>query len=147
MNAMMLIILVKTCSLCTTVQSEAISFMMKRDFQNIECIGQNQPIFSNIKVLYMMSWAVTDSVGTQLWIDRTCRVNLNYSGWGKVAFECFSQTKCFKKKISQKNMRYQFRFNLSTLKPIIYLFRIQKKNRRNIFHKYFESSSRAHDEK
>ena len=32
MNAMMLIILVKTCSLCTTVQSEAISFMMKRDF-------------------------------------------------------------------------------------------------------------------
>ena len=32
------------------------------------------------KVLYMMSWAVTDSVGTQLWIDRTCRVNLNYSG-------------------------------------------------------------------
>ena len=29
----------------------------------------------------MMSWAVTDSVGTQLWIDRTCRVNLNYSGW------------------------------------------------------------------
>ena len=28
----------------------------------------------------MMSWAVTDSVGTQLWIDRTCRVNLNYSG-------------------------------------------------------------------
>ena len=44
-------------------------------------------IFNNIKVLYMMSWAVTDSVGTQLWIDRTCRVNLNYSGRGKVAFK------------------------------------------------------------
>ena len=28
-----------------------------------------------------MAWAVTESVQTQLWIDRTCRVNLNYSGW------------------------------------------------------------------
>ena len=32
------------------------------------------------QVLYLMSWAITDSVGTQLWLDRTCRVNLNYSG-------------------------------------------------------------------
>ena len=33
-----------------------------------------------MQVLYMMSYAVTDSVGTQLWLDRTCRVNLNYTG-------------------------------------------------------------------
>ena len=27
-----------------------------------------------------LNWFITDSVGTQLWIDRTCRINLNYSG-------------------------------------------------------------------
>ena len=37
----------------------------------------------------MMSWAVTDSVGTQLWIDRTCRVNLNYSGGPLFLAFCF----------------------------------------------------------
>ena len=37
----------------------------------------------------MMSWAVTDSVGTQLWIDRTCRVNLNYSGEPLFLAFCF----------------------------------------------------------
>ena len=37
----------------------------------------------------MMSWAVTDSVGTQLWIDRTCRVNLNYSGGPLCLAFCF----------------------------------------------------------
>ena len=30
-------------------------------------------------VIYMMSWAVTDSVNTQLWLYKTCTVNLNYS--------------------------------------------------------------------
>ena len=33
-----------------------------------------------VLVLYMMSWAVTESVSTQLWLDRACRVNLNLSG-------------------------------------------------------------------
>ena len=37
-------------------------------------------MMSILQVLYMMSYAVTDSVGTQLWLDRTCRVNLNYTG-------------------------------------------------------------------
>ena len=61
----------------------------------------------------MMSWAVTDSVGTQLWIDRTCRVNLNYSGRDKVASECLPQTKSSRERFSPKNMRHQYKFNLS----------------------------------
>ena len=32
-------------------------------------------------VIYMMSWAVTDSVNSQLWLYKTCKVNFNYSGW------------------------------------------------------------------
>ena len=33
-----------------------------------------------VLVIYMMSWAVTDSVGTQLWIYKTCRVYFNQTG-------------------------------------------------------------------
>ena len=31
-------------------------------------------------VIYMMSWALTDSVNSQLWLYKTCKVNFNYSG-------------------------------------------------------------------
>ena len=33
-------------------------------------------------VIYMMSWAVTSSVGTQLWLFRTCRNYYNQTGEG-----------------------------------------------------------------
>ena len=42
-----------------------------------------------------MSWAVTDSVGTQLWIDRTCRINLNYSGGPLCLAFCFGLSFCW----------------------------------------------------
>ena len=40
------------------------------------------PVFAvkPLLVIYMMSWAVTESVSTQLWIDKTCRINLNFTG-------------------------------------------------------------------
>ena len=41
-----------------------------------DCLAAVKPVL----VLYMMSWAVTESVSTQLWLDRACRVNLNLSG-------------------------------------------------------------------
>ena len=40
------------------------------------------PLFAvkPLLIIYMMSWAVTNSVGTQLWIYKTCTVNFNSSG-------------------------------------------------------------------
>ena len=47
-----------------------------RDRRNILILFAVKPLL----VIYMMSWAVTDSVGTQLWIYKTCRVYFNQTG-------------------------------------------------------------------
>ena len=67
------------------------------------------------KVLYMMSWAVTDSVGTQLWIDRTCRVNLNYSGWQ--SFFSFNDTKILSQNEPCEVSKLKSGLNILSLHP------------------------------
>ena len=59
-----------------------------------EAVSSSLPLFAvkPLLIIYMMSWAVTNSVGTQLWIYKTCTVNFNTSGkvlYGKEHLKSF----------------------------------------------------------
>ena len=44
-------------------------------------VRRSLPLFAvkPLLIIYMMSFAITESVGTQLWLFKTCTVNFNYS--------------------------------------------------------------------